>query len=285
MPSHFTDAPISWLTLPRLHLHLQRRRRRSSPWTRPGFRRRHVRNNTQRQARRSWLQATEARYRDRLDRWRYCRSCLDGQGVPRWWLRIQAVPSQQQARRRVLPEVSPVFSAAQLTSSTAQHLKNLIAPPSVRMRACVCIAGIISTLSAPACSAGEVLEARRSPTTTLVRGLVCCVFPRSVVSSSSRAPHSPRCTLADATVGTTPPGSMWAKVMVPGGPWGYSMHGASFKPLCECPKKFVESLTHSAGFMSCKCAGEGVGDIPTLEIVDHVRIPKDLPAGEWVLSW
>jgi hypothetical protein len=63
------------------------------------------------------------------------------------------------------------------------------------------------------------------------------------------------------------------------------MHGASFKPLCECPKKFVESLTHSAGFMSCKCAGEGVGDIPTLEIVDHVRIPKDLPAGEWVLSW
>merc|ERR1712159_408427 len=78
---------------------------------------------------------------------------------------------------------------------------------------------------------------------------------------------------------------MWAKVMVPGGPWGYSMHGASFKPLCDCPEKFVESLAHNAGFMSCKCAGEGVGDIPTLEIVDHVRIPKNLPAGEWVLSW
>jgi hypothetical protein len=88
-----------------------------------------------------------------------------------------------------------------------------------------------------------------------------------------------------ATVGTTPPGSMWAKVMVPGGPWGYTMHGASFAPLCECPESFVKSLKKSAGFMGCKCAGEGVGDIPTLEIVDHVRIPKGLPAGEWVLSW
>ena len=32
-------------------------------------------------------------------------------------------------------------------------------------------------------------------------------------------------------------------------------------------------------------AGEGVGDIPTLEVVDSVMIPKDLPAGEWVISW
>ena len=37
--------------------------------------------------------------------------------------------------------------------------------------------------------------------------------------------------------------------------------------------------------MTCQCSGEGVGDIPTLEVVDKVLIPADLPAGEWVLGW
>ena len=88
-----------------------------------------------------------------------------------------------------------------------------------------------------------------------------------------------------ATEGTTPKGSMWAKVPVPGGPWGYVMHGASFKPFCKESEACTSAVDKKAGFMVCRCAGEGVGDIPTLEIVDQVRIPKDLPAGEWVISW
>ena len=87
------------------------------------------------------------------------------------------------------------------------------------------------------------------------------------------------------TEGTHPPKSMWSKVMIPGGPWGYSMHGASFMPVCKESEACTSAVDKKAPFMTCKCAGEGVGDIPTLEVVDKVKIPKDLPAGEWVLSW
>ena len=54
------------------------------------------------------------------------------------------------------------------------------------------------------------------------------------------------------TEGTHPPSSMWAKVMVPGGPWGYTMHGASFMPVCEesaaCTGALKEPKDH---FMVC----------------------------------
>ena len=63
------------------------------------------------------------------------------------------------------------------------------------------------------------------------------------------------------------------------------MHGASFMPVCKESKACTSAVDKKAPFMPCKCAGEGVGDIPTLEVVDKVKIPKDLPAGEWVLSW
>ena len=72
---------------------------------------------------------------------------------------------------------------------------------------------------------------------------------------------------------------------VPGGPWGYALHGASFKPLCEESEACTSSVEKKADFMTCKCSGEGVGDMPTLEIVDKVHIPNDIPAGEWVVSW
>ena len=36
---------------------------------------------------------------------------------------------------------------------------------------------------------------------------------------------------------------------------------------------------------TCRCSGDGIGDLATLEIVDYVRIPKDLPAGEYVVGW
>ena len=87
------------------------------------------------------------------------------------------------------------------------------------------------------------------------------------------------------TEGTHPPNSMWSKVMIPGGPWGYSIHGASFMPVCKESEACTSAIDKKAPFMTCKCAGEGVGDIPTLEVVDKVKIPKDLPAGDWVLSW
>jgi hypothetical protein len=35
----------------------------------------------------------------------------------------------------------------------------------------------------------------------------------------------------------------------------------------------------------CKCSGDGIGDLATMEIVDKLHIPADLPAGEWVLGW
>ena len=66
--------------------------------------------------------------------------------------------------------------------------------------------------------------------------------------------------------------------MIPGGPWGYSMHGASFMPVCKESEACTSAVDKKAPFMTCKCAGEGVGDIPTLEVVDKVKIPKDLPA-------
>jgi hypothetical protein len=87
------------------------------------------------------------------------------------------------------------------------------------------------------------------------------------------------------TEGTHPPGSMWAKVMVPGGPWGYKIHGASFMPVCQESEACTDAVEHKPPFMTCTCAGEGVGDIPTLEILDRVLIPRDTPAGEWVVSW
>lgn len=82
-----------------------------------------------------------------------------------------------------------------------------------------------------------------------------------------------------------PPGSMWAKNPLPGGPWGYAKHGATFQPICDEPKACRDSISKKPPQMTCQCSGEGVGDLPTLEVVDHVMIPKDLPAGDWVLGW
>lgn len=89
----------------------------------------------------------------------------------------------------------------------------------------------------------------------------------------------------DVSTGTTPAGSMWRKNPVPGGPWGWALHGASFAPLCDESPECTGAVRKKAPFMTCQCSGEGVGDIPTLEIVDRVMIPKGLPAGEWVISW
>jgi len=72
---------------------------------------------------------------------------------------------------------------------------------------------------------------------------------------------------------------------IPGGPWGFAMHGASFKPRCQESAVCTGAVNKKAPFMTCQCSGEGVGDIPTLEIVDKVHIPAGLKPGEWVVSW
>lgn len=87
------------------------------------------------------------------------------------------------------------------------------------------------------------------------------------------------------TEGVIPPGSMWAKNPVPGGPWGYKLHGATFQPKCNESELCRSYTNEKAPFMTCECSGEGVGDIPTLEIIDTIKIPADLAPGQWVLSW
>lgn len=88
-----------------------------------------------------------------------------------------------------------------------------------------------------------------------------------------------------ATDGVHPLGSMWSKMPVPAGPWGYKLHGATFEPKCDEPPACRAAVEHYAPQMTCQCSGDGIGDIPTLEIVDQVLLPADLPAGEWVLGW
>ena len=39
------------------------------------------------------------------------------------------------------------------------------------------------------------------------------------------------------------------------------------------------------GTAPCKCSGSGDGDLYKVEIVDKLRLPSDLPAGDWVLGW
>jgi hypothetical protein len=93
---------------------------------------------------------------------------------------------------------------------------------------------------------------------------------------------------------------MWSKNPIPGGPWGYALHGATFEPLCvrcsslsiHCktccnikghglaacsiltmnsvatlkdePKACRDSVHKKPPQMTCQCSGEGVGDLPTL---------------------
>jgi len=39
------------------------------------------------------------------------------------------------------------------------------------------------------------------------------------------------------------------------------------------------------GAYPCECSGWGVGDLHQLEIVDKLRIPAGLKAGDYVLGW
>lgn len=83
-----------------------------------------------------------------------------------------------------------------------------------------------------------------------------------------------------ATEGTQPPGSAWAQNPIPRN--DVQNTGQGFAPHCN-----------TTGALGCQGmwdggSKDGVGDnvaVPDLEIVDHVAIPIDLPAGDYILGW
>uniref|UniRef100_A0A7S2FV91 Chitin-binding type-4 domain-containing protein n=1 Tax=Haptolina brevifila TaxID=156173 RepID=A0A7S2FV91_9EUKA len=77
------------------------------------------------------------------------------------------------------------------------------------------------------------------------------------------------------TSGTTPAGSMWAKNPIPRNDMGQT--GVGFAPPCA-------AFGMDASMCSGMEDGRG-GSEPTLEIVDMVHVPADLPPGEYVLGW
>ena len=97
----------------------------------------------------------------------------------------------------------------------------------------------------------------------------------------------------ETKVGTFPQGSMWRKCPLPRGPWGWSLNGASFEPVCEESESCKNLHSHSKKPKclgpdkpcECKCSGDGIGDLPQLEIVDKVHLPATLAPGNYVLGW
>mmetsp|Transcript_94636 Transcript_94636/g.131528 ORF Transcript_94636/g.131528 Transcript_94636/m.131528 type:complete len:205 (+) Transcript_94636:2-616(+) len=74
------------------------------------------------------------------------------------------------------------------------------------------------------------------------------------------------------TEGTTPPGSMWVVNPIPRNDIGQT--GQGFPPHCN-----------NTGTFRCEGMTDGASADPTLEIVDHVMIPKNLKPGRYVLGW
>ena len=73
------------------------------------------------------------------------------------------------------------------------------------------------------------------------------------------------------TQGTTPAGSAWAMNPIPRN--DYKQTGQGFTPKCNTSEK------------RCQGMEDGSSADPTLEIVDYVQIPADLPEGAYVLGW
>lgn len=95
----------------------------------------------------------------------------------------------------------------------------------------------------------------------------------------------------DVSVGTVPEGSMWRKVPIPRGPWGWIYNGPSFEPVCEEAEDCKTAHHRPPECLGaqkpceCKCSGDAIGDLPQMEIVDKVHIPDDLTPGNYVLGW
>ena len=82
------------------------------------------------------------------------------------------------------------------------------------------------------------------------------------------------------TEGVTPPGSMWRMNPIPrNDPWGT---GDGFEPVCDWAHN---SGTGSDQAEPYPCQGGSETGLGNLEIVDHVKIPAGLPAGDYVIGW
>ena len=96
-----------------------------------------------------------------------------------------------------------------------------------------------------------------------------------------------------------PAGSTWRRCPIPRAPWAWSYTGASFEPACKEPVACSnytgpsfsgpgcgsDKSSCSTGAYPCQCSGWGIGDLFRLEIVDTLRLPEDLAAGDYVLGW
>ena len=75
----------------------------------------------------------------------------------------------------------------------------------------------------------------------------------------------------------------------PRGPWGWIYNGPAFEPVCEesaeCKAFSAKARGPGDAHNPCRCSGDGIGDLATMEMVDKVHIPADLPAGEYVVGW
>jgi len=80
------------------------------------------------------------------------------------------------------------------------------------------------------------------------------------------------------STGTLPAGSTWAKNPLPRNDTANT--GRSFAPKCE---EVTNCGSESRTSSRCLCSGMwGPYDV---EIVDQVRVPKNLPPGDYVLGW
>ena len=92
-------------------------------------------------------------------------------------------------------------------------------------------------------------------------------------------------------------GAVWRKNPLSPGPWSWQSYGQSTPPVCQEPAACaVRKLRNPGGVSPCRCSGSGVcslaghhesncADMPQMEVVDVVRIPDNLPAGDYVLGW
>jgi len=92
----------------------------------------------------------------------------------------------------------------------------------------------------------------------------------------------------ETRVGTTPPGSMWRKNPIPSGLW--QREGATFTPVCQESEECIKGYStwpRLAPMGTCKCSGYSNGGplLPSLEVVDNVKIPAGLEPGKYVLQW
>lgn len=84
------------------------------------------------------------------------------------------------------------------------------------------------------------------------------------------------------TNGTVPTGSQWARNPLPRN--DHHQTGAGFAPACVEPDD-CDVTARCCGIDPMRCRCSGLWGPYNVEVVDTVRVPKGLPAGDYVLGW